>query len=256
MRRLRDHHKENLDRWLLTYADLITLLLAFFVMMYTLSQADAERFRSLARELGQIFSRQVRPRDELQGLKEELDRYIRQRELEGWVKAVKEERGLVIRIMTTSFFREGSAELTQDMKAVLDKLAPMLRRIPNFIQVEGHTDSKPIRNARFMSNWELSVARATAVVQYLIQRHGIPPERIAAMGYGEHRPIAPNDTELGRARNRRVEIVILDRGGGRGVDRPEGDFGAHSSPREEVSEGGAGIPSWQKAEEGSKAPSP
>jgi len=150
---------------------------------------------------------------------------IKRKGLEGWVKAEREERGLVIRIMTTSFFKEGSAELTQDMKAVLDELAPMLKELPNFIQVEGHTDNKPIRNEHFRSNWELSVARATEVVRYLIQQHGIPPERIAAIGYGEYRPIAPNDTELGRAKNRRVEIVILERGGGQGAHRLQGVLG-------------------------------
>ncbi len=256
MRRLRDPHKENLDRWLLTYADLITLLLCFFIMMYTLSQADAERFRSLAKALGQIFSEQrVAPQDELLRVKEEMDRYIKEKGLEGWVKAVREDRGLVIRIMTTSFFREGSAELTPDMKAVLDELAPMLKRIPNFIQVEGHTDNKPIRNARFKSNWELSVARATVVVQYLIERHGIPPERIAAIGYGEYRPIASNDTEIGRAKNRRVEIVILDRGGGRGADRSQGSPGAHSPPGEAVlQKGGKPLPGAGEGAEEASAP--
>lgn len=226
MRRRRDFaHKEDLGRWLLTYADLITLLLCFFIMMYTLSQADAERFRSLARELGQIFSERPAPGEGLRRLEERIEDYIERKGLEGWVKAEREERGLVIRIMTTSFFKEGSAELTQDMKAVLDELAPMLKELPNFIQVEGHTDNKPIRNEHFRSNWELSVARATEVVRYLIQQHGIPPERIAAIGYGEYRPIAPNDTELGRAKNRRVEIVILERGGGQGAHRLQGVLG-------------------------------
>lgn len=227
-------HKEDLGRWLLTYADLITLLLCFFIMMYTLSQADAERFRSLSRELRQIFSERPASGEGLRRLEERIKGYIKAKGLEGWVKAEREERGLVIRIMTTSFFEEGSADLTQDMKAVLDELAPMLKELPNFIQVEGHTDNKPIRNERFRSNWELSVARATEVVRYLIERHRIPPERIAAIGYGQYRPIAPNDSELGRAKNRRVEIVILERGGDKDAHRPTGVLGTDISPRGKV----------------------
>ena len=214
MRWRREYGRENLERWLLTYADLITLLLAFFIMMYTLSISDAQRFRSLSKELGNIFTGEIGPApgEGLLDIKERVSSYIKEKGLEGWVKAMIEERGLVIRIMTTSFFEEGKADLTPDMKAVLDEIAPMIKDLPNKVQVEGHTDNKPIHNERFRSNWELSVARATEVVRYLIEKHGFPPERIAAIGYGEYRPIAPNDTELNRARNRRVEIVILSEG--------------------------------------------
>jgi len=218
MRWRREYGRENLERWLLTYADLITLLLAFFIMMYTLSISDAQRFRSLSKELGNIFTGEIGPApgEGLLDIKERVSSYIKEKGLEGWVKAMIEERGLVIRIMTTSFFEEGKADLTPDMKAVLDEIAPMIKDLPNKVQVEGHTDNKPIHNERFRSNWELSVARATEVVRYLIEKHGFPPERIAAIGYGEYRPIAPNDTELNRARNRRVEIVILSEGGRHG----------------------------------------
>jgi len=237
MRWRREYGRENLERWLLTYADLITLLLAFFIMMYTLSISDAQRFRSLSKELGNIFTGEIgrAPGEGLLDLKERVSSYIKEKGLEGWVKAMIEERGLVIRIMTTSFFEEGKADLTPDMKAVLDEIAPMIKDLPNKVQVEGHTDNKPIHNERFRSNWELSVARATEVVRYLIEKHGFPPERIAAIGYGEYRPIAPNDTELNRARNRRVEIVILSEGERHGGgNRVPGPLAAGISPDAEA----------------------
>jgi chemotaxis protein MotB len=105
-------------------------------------------------------------------------------------------------------FESGSAELKPEAKAVLDTIAEILKFLPNKIRIEGHTDDRPIRSARFPSNWHLSVARALNTAYYLMSK-GVNPEKISIAGYSEYRPIAPNDSEENRAKNRRVDIVII-----------------------------------------------
>lgn len=206
----REH--ENIERWLITYADLITLLLAFFIMMYAVSKENEEKYASVSRHLRAIFISGSGILDEGEILKSELVKEINELKessgLEG-ISVLSDERGIVVRILDRTFFDEGKAELKENAKRTIDKIAPILKKISNHIRIEGHTDNVPISNKEFKSNWELSTRRATEVVRYFIEKAQIPPERFSASGYAEFRPIADNQTPEGRALNRRIEIIIL-----------------------------------------------
>lgn len=222
-KKTRHEDHENVERWLITYADLITLLLAFFVMMYAISKQDADKYRAVSRHLKSIFvssssvnegdgSGGKSALDENELLREELEREVNEvKGLQGLnqISIITDERGIVIRILDRAFFDEGKADLKENAKRTIDKLAPIIKRIPNHVRIEGHTDNVPISNQEFKSNWELSVRRATEVVRYFIEKGGIPPNRLSASGYAEFRPIASNDTAENRALNRRIEIIIL-----------------------------------------------
>jgi chemotaxis protein MotB len=225
----KQEEQENLERWLLTYCDLITLLLAFFVVMYSMSQIDAKKFGSLSVHLRSILTGQLgilkeapsiagksemgniaepQPID-LQIVEGEILKTAEEKDFKKQIALAMDERGLVVHIMDTALFEVGKAYLTPDAQSMLEHLAPELRRLPNPLRIEGHTDNVPIQTPLFPSNWELSVARSTSVVRYLVEKHGISPLRVAAIGYGEYRPIAPNDSPANKAKNRRIDIVIL-----------------------------------------------
>ena len=222
-KKIEDH--ENLDRWLLTYADLITLLLAFFIVMYSMSQIDRKKFGKMTEALntvlrgGQSVLRyQLDPARTGHGLLKLGNlRMVQQRVEERFKQLGKQEelqtkiteRGLVIHIVESALFDEGSASLKPKALEVLDEIADEISGRPNHIRVEGHTDDRPIVTPVYPSNWELSSARATAVVRYYTENHQIPPGRISALGYGEYRPVLPNNSVENRARNRRVDVVIL-----------------------------------------------
>ncbi|MFS8572384.1 MAG: OmpA family protein [Clostridia bacterium] len=143
--------------------------------------------------------------DALRALQERYDLYD--------VVAIEStERGIVIHFTDRVLFDTGRAEIKPEAREVLQAVAVELAKLPHHIRVEGHTDNVPIHNERFPSNWELSTARAVTVLRFLIQVGGLDPGRLSAVGYGEYRPIASNDTPEGRARNRRVDIVLLDHG--------------------------------------------
>ena len=224
-RRKSDEH-ENLERWLLTYADLITLLLAFFIVMYSMSKVDAKKFGRMTEALSGVLkggTMVIKKGDQPgalpgqgvlnighlktlgQQIKESADKMGDDKVISTDVS----ERGLVIHIMESALFREGSAELESKAKDILNMIAEKVRERPNHIRIEGHTDNQPIKTARYPSNWELSSARATEVVRYLADVHSFDPKRISALGFGEFRPIADNDTDLNRSKNRRVDIVVL-----------------------------------------------
>jgi chemotaxis protein MotB len=125
------------------------------------------------------------------------------------IKYLIDKRGLVIRVPEAFFFKSGEASIRQEFTPILNALGKSLGKIPNHIRIEGHTDSIPINNYQFPSNWELSTTRATSIVRYLLANHSIPPGKISATGYGEFRPIAPNKNSEGRMQNRRVDVVVL-----------------------------------------------
>jgi chemotaxis protein MotB len=225
-RRKRAEDHENLERWLLTYADLITLLLAFFIVMYSMSQLDAKKFGKMSQALSGVLKgggtpikkgddvgvapgKGVLPISQLMSIGEKIKEGLKRQGEDKLVSPELTERGLVIHIMEQALFREGSADLEPKARMTLDIVADNLKNIKNHIRVEGHTDNRPIQTAKYPSNWELSSARATQVVRYLIENHNIPPEMISALGYGEYRPIRPNNTIENRAQNRRVDIVVL-----------------------------------------------
>jgi len=212
-------------RWLLTYADMITLLLAFFVIMYAISKTDSAKYQQLILSIQQAFGIQpassriantglggekvLLAPDAMAKLQEELSRSLEPEIQGGQVQVERTEKGILLRFQDAIFFELGKADLTEEARRILGKVAPVLKAIPNPIEVEGHTDSLPIRSSLFPSNWELSTARATAVVRHLIEVHGLSPLRLAARGFGEYKPLVPNDPVLGTPRNRRVEIYIL-----------------------------------------------
>ena len=223
-----DQH-ENLERWLLTYADLITLLLAFFIMMYTFSKQDAQKYDEVSAHLKVIFSGgsgvsqqgkgtgasplkpppQANPTEAIEEkLKDGFNEISGENSLKKSIFIFTDARGVVIRIMDKAFYDEGKADLKQGAKNALDKIIPTMKEIKNHIRIEGHTDNTPISKGEFKSNWELSVRRATEVVRYLVEKGPIPPERISATGYAEYQPIINNDTPENKALNRRVEIII------------------------------------------------
>jgi len=225
--RTRIESSPSRDRWLLTYADLITLLLAFFIIMYSMSHLDAKRFGKISRALSGIFTGEtrdplVKPEfDDLEGsgpLKISRQRVmLRSLEQKAFQQGLDNkkfeteitERGLVIHIMESALFQPGAAKLSSGALRILDLVASEIDSIPNQIRVEGHTDNSPISTSQFPSNWELSSVRATEVVRYFIDAHGFSGKRISALGYGKYRPIRPNNTPENRAKNRRVDVVVL-----------------------------------------------
>lgn len=232
MRRLRrkkaSDDKENQERWLLTYADVITLLLALFIVMYSMSQIDAKRFGKMAEALNGILKGgqsilKISGEEQLKtghGVLKLGDLRMIQRQVEKMteVKGRSEEvmteiteRGLVVHIVESAVFEPGSANLQQTAIELLDIVYETIKDIPNHIRIEGHTDNSQITSAQFPSNWELSAARATEVVRYFIDNYDIGAGRISALGYGEFRPIRPNNSIENRALNRRVDIVVLTR---------------------------------------------
>jgi chemotaxis protein MotB len=120
-----------------------------------------------------------------------------------------DERGLVVHILETAFFDPGKADFKPNAQKILSLFGEEFSHVPNHIRIEGHTDNTPINTEKFPSNWELSTARATEVVRFLVEKRGFPPTRISALGYGEFRPLKPNDTKEHKAQNRRVDIVVL-----------------------------------------------
>ncbi len=224
--RRREYPKENLERWLLTYSDLITLLLAFFVVMYSMSQIDAKKFGKVVQALhgvlkggDEVLRHSEKPPDaEGHGVLKVGDLKMLQTRIDDQAAAIGRqehlqtevtERGLVVHILESALFREGSADLEPRAIDVLDLVYEKIRDAPNHIRVEGHTDDRPINTLQYPSNWELASARATAVVRYFINERGLPPHMISALGYGEFRPVRPNNSIENRAANRRVDVVVL-----------------------------------------------
>jgi chemotaxis protein MotB len=235
-RRIVSDH-DNHDRWLISYADFITLLFAFFVVMYAISAVSESKYRVLASSLEGAFG--MAPSKEAmvpQLPTVTLPPEVRQRTLkqqqaieeqahmtevasslldvmgplvkEGKVRVTQSRRGVSIEINANVLFEPGRAELEPQSLAVLRAVAETLKNEPFSLEITGHTDVMPIRNSAFASNWELSAVRATSVVR-LLADNGIAPERLLAIGREASKPIAPNDTAEGRARNRRVELMIL-----------------------------------------------
>ena len=224
-RKKEDGHNDS-ERWLLTYADLITLLLAFFIVMYSMSRIDAKRFGKMAEALSGVLKggttvfKNLNDEEVLKGhgllklgdlrvIQKQIEERFSEFEKQGEVQTEITERGLVVHIMDAALFREGSAILEPRAMNVLDIIRDRIIDIPNHIRIEGHTDDRDINTVSYPSNWELSTTRATQVVRYFIDNYGLPPSRMSALGYGEFRPIRPNNSIENRAKNRRVDIVIL-----------------------------------------------
>lgn len=225
--------KKGSPAWMTTFSDMMTLLLVFFVLLYSFSEMDLDKFQGFISALqsklgvldgGQTITDQSQVSRGSQGEKfnpsnanfakvmGEVSEYVHQQNLQNEVEMVINERGLVVRMSGQVLYDLGKAEIKPDGKKILDRIASSLAEIPNQIIVEGHTDNIPISTVNFPSNWELSTTRATNVIKYLIEVHNFEPARLAAAGYSKYRPIKTNDNPQNRAENRRVEVVILKQG--------------------------------------------
>ncbi|MFA6540347.1 MAG: flagellar motor protein MotB [Bacteroidota bacterium] len=213
---------ENQDRWLLTYSDLITLLLGLFVILYAMSNIDKQKYSKWVVAFGGAFGKSnieiakgMGSTGVLDGMSEQLriekllQRALSIEKNNSALSVSIDERGVTVHIQEELLFPSGQSELKGSSYVMLDSLAQVLKKIPNDIRVEGHSDNVPIATAQFPSNWHLSVSRAMNTGYYLIQKHGMNPEKVSVVGYGEFKPVLPNTSEKNRAANRRVDIVIL-----------------------------------------------
>jgi chemotaxis protein MotB len=224
-RRLQAGGHSNNERWLLTYADMITLLLALFIILFSISTVNKVKFKALAREMSGGFSAtdaDNRPPPEksaaldtqsLNALAAALRAYVHQRNLTKNVDVHIEKRGVVVSLRTDSaMFQSGSAVLEPHAGNLIHAIAGFLQtpaQRPRLLKIEGNTDDVPIATPLYPTNWELSTSRAVAVTRHLSEHDGIAPERLAAIGFAEWHPFVPNTTEANRLLNRRVDIVVL-----------------------------------------------
>jgi chemotaxis protein MotB len=214
-------------RWLLTYADMITLLLALFIILFSISTINKVKLQRLVHDLGGGFNSQdainnppngmttSATKDDLQAMQAQLQSYIQSQSLQKSVQTKitrdGKKRELVITLLSDKqLFDSGKADIKPFTKKILDEVYRQLKSRQNEVRVEGNTDNVPISNDQFPSNWELSAARATGVARYFVEDDGLSPRRISALGYGEYRPRVANDTDAHRSQNRRVDVVILD----------------------------------------------
>ncbi len=219
---------DNLERWLLTYSDLITLLLGLFVILYASSQVDMKKYQQVVSAFENVFGGgstagtlpgengvmtspvQVPPGKASQQLERKVESVVGSEMKEGGVMITTDERGVTVHFLEKFMFATGRAGIKPQAIPALDTLGFLLESIPNQFRIEGHTDDTPIHSAKYPSNWHLSVARALTVGYYLLQHYKIRPEKVAIVGYGQYHPLVPNDTPQHKAENRRVDIVILN----------------------------------------------
>lgn len=240
-------HGGSSERWLVSYADFVTLLFAFFVVLYAHSTANQKEVRLIAASFrAAIGDRRVQEellnligpggvlppassstqgplqiaasRDttapglngvELLPSVVQLNKSLEKEIKEGRLEIRLERRGLIISLLESSFFPSGDNTILPNARSTLERIAGNLKRLPNSIRLEGHTDAIPIHNARFSSNWELSAARSIALMQMFTEDFALPHERMSIAGFADTSPVASNETMEGRARNRRVDIVVL-----------------------------------------------
>lgn len=235
-KRYDDASQENHERWLISYADFITLLFGFFVVMYAISIVNEGKYAVLSEALGDAFGgRSLAPqahtsvepvlplshivnrkraeaarreRERMEVLAKDLTATLMPLVKSGQVRVTQNARGIGIELNASVLFAQGEASLQNEAREVLGAVAGLLKDAPQRIEVEGHTDNLPITNERFASNWELSAVRAASVVRLFIES-GVQDVRLSAIGHGATRPVAPNDTPANQARNRRVAVMIL-----------------------------------------------
>jgi chemotaxis protein MotB len=228
-RRTTDHVQH--DRWLVSYADFITLLFAFFVVLYASSRADERKQTQIAHSIQSAFQAlgifpstppvnvvlgdDLAPSPSVQQDLERLQAHLAtvlSAQVSQHIVALKLGRdGLVISLRESGFYDSGSALPHRQSKAALDQIAATISATPYDIRIEGHTDNVPIHTAQFASNWELSTARASELAKIFIVDYHFAPERLSAAGFAEYHPVAPNDTPEGRSQNRRIDIIVLPR---------------------------------------------
>lgn len=257
MARKRHEEHANHERWLISYADFITLLFAFFVVLYSSSQVDKRKVGKLAMAIQVAFQQmgafptsntklplsesEPMPFQDVQAIEnvsrsQDLQRFVQPQngslsnavlpgqirdiqeaiekalapEIGRHVVEIKQQReGLVISLREMGFFESGSATMRRSSADAIDRLVSVLKDRPEMLRIEGHTDNVPIHNAHFVSNWELSTARAIELLRVFITEYKLAPDRLTVSGYGEYHPVDTNDTPEGRGHNRRVDIVVI-----------------------------------------------
>ena len=204
---------ESSERWLISYADFITLMFAVFVVLYSVSM-NAERekaYKSITKAVGApaqgAVSNAEQAQAQLEEIKQLVESKLRQFPNPGITVSI-DTRGLVISLSAVRFFVSGDAAIAAEQSPVLDLVVQIIKSLSNQMRIEGFTDSIPIQNERFADNWDLSAARAGTVLRYIVDHSEIAPDHLSLAGYGPYRPIAPNDTDDERSLNRRVDIVI------------------------------------------------
>lgn len=250
MKRKQRRNKNNngAPRWMVTYSDMVTLILVFFILLFSMSQIDKAKFEAISesfrnrailefypsavpldhpttspqqeedlleelkkkqKELAE--NRKKNEPDTLDKVLRDVNQYLDQNKLKDKIAATRSDRGVELILQENLLFESGDAEILNAGKPFLDKIAKMLEKIPNYVRVEGHTDNRPISNFRYPSNWELSGARASGVIRYLLKDNKLSDYRFSSIGYGDTRPVVPNSSEKNWRKNRRVEIIILEK---------------------------------------------
>lgn len=198
--------KDYINRWVVSYADFVTMLLALFMVMFAVLRTDNQRLLEFNKKMQQTFNKQSAQK--VTNVEKMLRDNIAQSKS---INISKCDKGVLIRVKNNVIFDEGSAQIKPAAAKTLDEIVTVLTKIDNPVIIEGHTDSTPIKNGKYPSNWELSTARATNIISYIIKQGVISPKRLSAVGYGEYMPIADNNTNSGRMLNRRVDIIVLEK---------------------------------------------
>lgn len=234
-RKKKEKPQEATASWLDTYADTITLLMTFFVLLYSMSSVDTQKVKQISAAFNEIMTgkaadsileynlydgevpliggeikidSQVEDSLEQQTL-EEIKEFVEENDLVSTVAIIEDERGVILQLKDSILFETGKADLKINSLPVLDKIGSLMATMPNSVIIEGHTDNVPIKTAEFPSNWYLSSDRANSVVTYFIDSIKQNPNRFSSMGYGETKPLVPNISEADKAQNRRVNILIV-----------------------------------------------
>lgn len=228
-KRKKEEVKPGAPEWLATYGDMMTLLLVFFVLLFSMSSIDVQKFKAIVHSvsgyIGVLDSGTTvnmeplvnnfptdTPVEEVEEFKELFDQvteFIEQNDLEDSIMVDINERGLLIRFLDKVLFDSGKADLKNSAIEILNMVSQLLMENERYIRIEGHTDNVPINTSKFPSNWELSAQRSSNVLHFLEQTKGINRNRLSVSGYADTKPIDTNDTQVGRQNNRRVDIIIL-----------------------------------------------
>ncbi len=223
------------ERWLITYADMITLLMVFFIVMYSMANTDLKKFAQVAESMqiafhvfgvgaskGGVLDRKgdtgngsslfgnLSPRQrDFVSVSADMSAFAAQAGIEGQISVNMNIEGIIISLSDALAFEPGSAELRPEATQTLHEIAKVLQTTDNRVRIEGHTDNVPTNSPLYPTNWELSTQRAVSIVRYLLEHEGIAAQRLSAAGYAEFKPVAENDNRGNRALNRRADIVII-----------------------------------------------
>lgn len=248
-RRIRHKEHENHDRWLISYADFITLLFAFFVVMYAISSVNESKYQMFSASLTSAFGKQIvkseaivptneqdlllkslvdrrnaklaeQQQEAMQDITKNINQVMNALVKNGQVSVMQTNRGVAIEINASTLFNQGDAVIQGGAINILAEVAKVLEQVDLAIEVEGHTDDIPINTQQFPSNWELSSARASSVVRLFIE-HGLKSRHLKAIGSAANYPVTSNDTADGRARNRRITVTILSPASERTAQTPK-----------------------------------